>query len=149
MSPLPTQTTGARKRPSALGARDRLRCYGDRKRMVHRPQLCGPDRTHATSCAQPAQGLPGGEREFKIGSGFFGRLNGDGKSPKGPDTRRWPGASVAFQVRAMIRCTDDGCHWPPRGVGMPRAFNAAAMSRTFTRPAARMASITGLTFCAR
>jgi hypothetical protein len=32
---------------------------------------------------------------------------------------------------------------------MPRTFNAAATSRTFTTPAARMASITGLTFCAR
>jgi len=50
--------------------------------------------------------------------------------------------------RASMFCTVLTCHWPPRAVGMPRAFGASAIARCVVAPAAWIFRTTDNTFAA-
>src|SRR5271168_1347717 len=61
-----------------------------------------------------------------------------------------PGVLVTgYAAFCMRRCTCIALHSPPRGVGMPRSFSAAAIWRSEDAPSALIVSITGARSAAR
>jgi hypothetical protein len=62
------------------------------------------------------------------------------------DLRQRGNCVVTPVKRDISRAADVGCHTPPRGVGMPRLFNSAAMARTL--PPTAYCRLTGSCTCA-
>src|SRR6476659_6179372 len=64
------------------------------------------------------------------------------------DTPSSPAAASSLYARSRMFATDLACHCPPRAVGTPRAFSAAAISRNDVAPAFCASRMIGSTLAA-